>query len=90
MLEIDRTVRLSCTRQTVTEECVVHSLEYAILVLSERIRHETGNDKLADDARMLASASAPYLEPNNHPEMAKIVVKWRDSYNHLLSGSEDK
>jgi hypothetical protein len=39
----------------------MHCLENMLLILSERIRKETGNQELADDAAGLAGASHNYM-----------------------------
>jgi hypothetical protein len=39
----------------------MHTLEFCLLAMSERIRHEAGNDKLADMVCALASDSHQYV-----------------------------
>jgi hypothetical protein len=39
----------------------MHVLEHLLLILSVRIRHETGNEELADAAETFASASHDYI-----------------------------
>jgi len=44
----------------------MHTLEFCLLALSERIRHETGNEKLADTASQLAGESHQYVPETGH------------------------
>jgi hypothetical protein len=54
----------------------MHSLEQLLLLLSDRIRRETGNDDLADETGHLASASHDY-EPSLQPErLTEMCRDW--------------
>jgi hypothetical protein len=62
----------------------MHSLEYLLLVLSGRIRRETGNSELACAAVHLASASHEY-EPSREPEPLEEMYKdWSRRFDNLL------
>ena len=47
----------------------MHNLEHLLLILSQRIRHETGNNDLAEATLTLASASHNY-EPTAFAEQS--------------------
>ena len=60
----------------------MHSLEYLLLVLSKRIRDETGNDDLADAASRLASASHSY-DAMHEPKLLEVMCEdWRRRFNN--------
>ncbi len=62
----------------------MHSLEYLLLVLSQRIRTETGNDDLADAAVQFASASHDYV-PSHEPEpLAEMHKDWQRRFDKLM------
>lgn len=62
----------------------MHSLEYLLLVLSDRIRRETGSSDLADAAMHLASASHDY-EPARQPEpLAEMCEDWKRRFGEQL------
>ena len=62
----------------------MHSLEYLLLVLSERIRRETGNDDLADAAKDLASTSHDY-DPSHQPEpLVEMREDWSRRFDKHL------
>ena len=67
----------------------MHSLEQLLLILSERIRHETGNKELADAALTLADASHCY-EPTTSVEesLAEMKDVWSRRYEDLMVGSD--
>lgn len=67
----------------------MHNLEYLLLVLSERVRRETGNDDLANAATRLASASHDY-EPSREPEpLAEMCEDWHSRFDKHLTGEQD-
>ena len=59
----------------------MHMLEYMLVVLSERIRQETGNNNLADDAKALASASHV---PEGEEPLAEMHEDWHRRFDRLL------
>jgi hypothetical protein len=69
----------------------MHRLEYLLLVLSERIRRETGNADLANAAGHLAGASADY-EPcigqdgtsADEHHLATMHKDWQRKFGDLL------
>ena len=61
----------------------MHMLEYMLVVLSERIRQETGNNSLADDAKALASASHAYVPEGEEP-LAEMHEDWHRRFDRLL------
>jgi hypothetical protein len=63
----------------------MHSLEYLLLVLSLRIRRETGSDDLADAAMRLASASHEY-EPSGGESgaLADMYDDWHRRFDGQL------
>lgn len=66
----------------------MHNLEFLLLVLSKRIRHETGKDDLADAAEHLASASHDY-EPSRDPEpLAEMCENWHSRFDKHLTGEQ--
>ena len=54
----------------------MHRLEYLLLRLSERIRHEAGNNDLADAALTLATASHSYVPEGEEP-LAEMQSDWQ-------------
>jgi hypothetical protein len=63
----------------------MHSLEFCLLALAERIRCDTGNEKLADALLSLASASHEYVPEREEAEerlskskLAKDLHRWFD------------
>jgi hypothetical protein len=63
----------------------MHSLEFCLLALSERIRHETGNERLAAMVGQLASESHQYVPEREEYEerlskskLAKDLHRWFD------------
>jgi hypothetical protein len=59
-----------------------------MLIMSERIRHETGHDELAAAAAIVASASHDYL-PEGEETLTKMNEDWSRRYSHLLLKSGD-
>jgi len=65
----------------------MHRLEYLLLVLSERIRRETGNSELADAAMNFAGASHHYV-PESEPEpLAEMHKEWMRRFDSLMRQS---
>lgn len=59
----------------------MHSLEQLLVLLSHRIRVETGNNDLADETMHLASASHDY-EPSRQPEpLAEMCQDWTHRFS---------
>ena len=65
----------------------MHALGHLLVILSRRISHETGNEKLANAALGLASASHDYV-PDGEEKLAllKMNDEWGQRYGHLLHG----
>ena len=62
----------------------MHSLEHTLMILAARIKAETGNTELANDAMSLASASHDYSPENSEERLAKLNEQWRTKYGRLL------
>ena len=62
----------------------MHSLEHTLMILAARIKAETGNTELANDAMSLASASHDYSPENSEERLAKLNEQWRKKYGKLL------
>src|SRR4029078_7545425 len=60
-----------CLRST-----IIHSLENLLLVLSQRIRSETGNHEVANAALRFASASHEYEPPLGHEPLSDMCQEW--------------
>jgi hypothetical protein len=58
----------------------MHALENLLLILSARIRHETGNEELAEAAATFAGASHEYV-----PEREKILAEMNDDWTRRHS-----
>jgi hypothetical protein len=65
----------------------MHALEHLLLILSARIRHETGNEELAEAACTLASASHDYI-PEGEEMLSKMNDDWDCRYGKLLIAKE--
>jgi hypothetical protein len=55
-----------------------------LLILSERIRHDTGNEKLADEARNLAGASHDYVPTIDPEPLAAKNDEWCRRFSSLM------
>jgi hypothetical protein len=65
----------------------MHSLEHLLMILSLRIRHETGNNDLAEAALTLASASHEYEPTGSVDEsLAAMSGDWSRQFGKLLVG----
>jgi len=62
----------------------MHSLEHTLMILAARIKAETGNSELANDAMSLASASHDYSPENSEERLGKLNEQWRKKYGKLL------
>jgi hypothetical protein len=63
----------------------MHTLEHLLLILSQRIRHETGNNDLAEAALTLASASHAYQPTASVEEsLADMNDAWTRQFGKLL------
>ena len=62
----------------------MHKLEYLTLLLSERIRSETGSSELADAARTLASASHEYEPSGEEETLAAMHADWQRRFDKLM------
>jgi hypothetical protein len=76
---------LGRTGGSVQSSRTMHTLEFCLFALSERIRHETGNEKLADTASQLAGESHQYVPEREEYEerlskskLAKDLHRWFD------------
>lgn len=58
----------------------MHCLENMLLILSKRIRRDTGDEMLADDCAMLASASHDYVPARSDEPLAPINYEWTHRY----------
>lgn len=63
----------------------MHALEHLLLLLSARIRHETGNKELADAAETFASAAHDYV-PEGEETLSAVNDAWSRRYGKLLTG----
>jgi hypothetical protein len=63
----------------------MHRLEYLLLILSERIHRETGNNELAHAAMHFASASHNYEPPFDEPGLlADYIRDWSRRFDKLV------
>ena len=62
----------------------MHSLEHTLMMLAARIKAETGNTELANDAMSLAIASHDYSPENGEERLGKLNEQWRKEYGTLL------
>jgi hypothetical protein len=62
----------------------MHCLEHMLMTLAARIKAETGNTELANDAMSLASASHDYSPENGEERLAKLNEQWSKKYGKLL------
>ena len=62
----------------------MHCLEHMLMTLAARIKTETGNTELANDAMSLASASHDYSPENGEEQLAKMDEQWSKKYGKLL------
>ena len=53
-------------------------------ILAARIKTETGNTELANDAMSLASASHDYSPENGEEQLAKLNEQWSKKYGKLF------
>jgi hypothetical protein len=68
----------------------MHSLEYLLLLLAERIRRETNNSELADAAMTLASASHDFVpEGEERLGQSEMYREWSRRFDPH-SGTEWK
>jgi hypothetical protein len=54
----------------------MHSLEQLLFILSDRIRRETKNNDLADETKLLASASHDYESSRQPDPLAEMCQDW--------------
>jgi hypothetical protein len=54
----------------------MHSLEQLLLLLSDRIRRETGDEELAKATMRLASASHDYDPPQQPDPLTEMCQDW--------------
>jgi hypothetical protein len=60
----------------------MHSLEQILVILSHRIRHETGNKDLADETMHLASASHDYETSRPPDPLTEMCEDWMRRFYH--------
>lgn len=62
----------------------MHALEYMILQLATRIENETGNRQLAQDARMLASATHDAFGDTDSKSFTELYRRWHQQHYSVL------